>query len=61
MLFLNGSITLPKDYELKYVIRADINVENPTNEVFGFITESGKNIIIAFRGYALYPADLIAA
>ncbi|WP_088072095.1 lipase family protein [Gottfriedia luciferensis] len=61
VLFLNGSITLPKGYELKYVIRADVNVENPTNEVFGFIAESNKNIIIAFRGYALYPADLIAA
>lgn len=61
VLFRNGTITLPKGYVLKYIIHADVNVENPTNEVFGFIAESKKNIIIAFRGYAAYPADLIAA
>ncbi|MGG0175930.1 lipase family protein [Gottfriedia acidiceleris] len=59
--FLNGTVTLPKGYDLKYIIHADVNVENPTNEVFGFIAESKEHIIIAFRGYASYPADLIAA
>ncbi|MFF3021302.1 lipase family protein [Gottfriedia sp. NPDC057948] len=61
LLFLNGTITLPKGYELKYIIYADVNVEDPTNEVFGFIAEANEQIIIAFRGYASYPADLIAA
>ncbi|WP_129689467.1 lipase family protein [Gottfriedia acidiceleris] len=61
LLFFNGTITLPKGYELKYIIYADVNVENPSNEVFGFIAESKEQIIVAFRGYASYPADLIAA
>jgi hypothetical protein len=59
--FLEGKLVLPKGYELRYTIRAYVNVENPTEEVFGFIAESKDIIIIAFRGYVLYPADLIAA
>ncbi|MEH7347779.1 lipase family protein [Gottfriedia acidiceleris] len=61
VLFVKGIVTLPRGYELRYIIYADANVENPTNEVFGFIAESKEQIIIAFRGYASYPADLIAA
>ncbi|PGM55117.1 lipase family protein [Bacillus sp. AFS053548] len=61
VLYQSGKINLPKGYVLKYTIFADANVENPTNEVFGFIAESSENVIIAFRGYASYPADLIAA
>jgi hypothetical protein len=59
--FLEEKLILPKGYELRYTIRAFVNVENPTEEVFGFIAESKDIIIIAFRGYVLYPADLIAA
>lgn len=59
--FLEGKLILPRGYELRYTIRAFVNVENPNEEVFGFIAESKDKIIIAFRGYILYPADLIAA
>ncbi|ATW25441.1 lipase family protein [Candidatus Formimonas warabiya] len=59
--FLEGKLILPMGFELRYIIRAYANVENPTEEVFGFIAESKDYIIIAFRGYASYPADLIAA
>lgn len=59
--FLEGKLILPKGYELRYTIRGFVNIENPTEEVFGFIAESKDTIIIAFRGYVLYPADLIAA
>ncbi|AIF52972.1 lipase family protein [Pelosinus sp. UFO1] len=59
--FLVGELVLPKGFELRYTIRAFANVENPKEEVFGFIAESKHNIFIAFRGYASYPADLIAA
>ncbi len=30
-------------------------------EVFGFIAESQDQIVIAFRGYAAYPKDLLAS
>jgi len=59
--FLEGKLILPKGYALRYTIRASANLENPREEVFGFIAESKDKIIIAFRGYASYPADLIAA
>lgn len=59
--FLEEKLILPKGYELRYTIRAFVNVENPVEEVFGFIAESKNKIIIVFRGYASYPADLIAA
>ena len=49
--FLEGKLILPKGYELGYTIRAFVNVENPKEEVFGFIAESKDKIIIAFRGY----------
>lgn len=60
-LYLQGAITLPAGFQLRYVIRASANVENPQQEVFGFVAESPEMIIVAFRGYASYPADLIAA
>jgi hypothetical protein len=60
-LFLEGKLILPKGFELRYTIRALANVENPSEEVFGFIAEAKDMIVIAFRGYASYPADLIAA
>ncbi|MGC5328310.1 lipase family protein [Brevibacillus sp. SYSU BS000544] len=59
--FFDGKLILPKGYTLRYTIRAVTDVENPTEEVFGFIAESVNQVIIAFRGYAAYPADLLAA
>jgi triacylglycerol lipase len=60
-LFEKEKLILPKGFKLQYTIRAFANIEKPTEEVFGFIAESKDQIIIAFRGYALYPADLISA
>lgn len=60
-LFLEGKLILPKGFELRYTIRAFADVENPTENEFGFIAESKDQIIIAFRGYAAYPADLLAS
>lgn len=59
--FLEGKLILPKGFELRYTIRAFVNVENPVEEVFGFMAEAKDKIVIAFRGYSSYPADLIAA
>lgn len=59
--FLEGKLVLPKGFKLRYTIRAFANVENPTELLFGFIAESQDQIIIAFRGYAAYPADLLAS
>jgi len=58
--FLEGKLILPQEYHLKYTIRASADVENPTEEVFGFIAESHDHIIVAFRGFASYPTDLLA-
>jgi triacylglycerol lipase len=60
-LFFEGRMTLPKGFKLRYTINAFTNVENPTEEIFGFVAESKNTIIIAFRGYAAYPGDLLAA
>lgn len=59
--FLEGKLILPKGFKLRYTIRAFADVEDPTELVFGFIAESQDQIIIAFRGYAAYPKDLLAA
>ncbi len=59
--YLEGKLILPKGFSLRYTVRAFADVEDPTELVFGFITESQDQIIIAFRGYAAYPADLLAA
>lgn len=60
-LFFTGRLTLPKGFILRYIIRAFADVEHPTEKVFGFLAESKDQIIVAFRGYAAYPADLLAA
>lgn len=59
--FLEGKLILPKGFKLRYTIRAFADVENPTEKVFGFIAESKEQIIVAFRGYAAYPTDLLAS
>ncbi|GED70888.1 lipase [Brevibacillus reuszeri] len=61
LLYFEGKLILPKGFRLRSIIRAFANVENPTENVYGFIAESKDQIIIAFRGYAAYPADLLAA
>ncbi|VBB08303.1 lipase (class 3) [Lucifera butyrica] len=50
LLFEKEELTLPKGFELRYIIRALAGVEYPEAEVFGFITESRAEIVIAFRG-----------
>ncbi|MCA0756632.1 lipase family protein [Paenibacillus sp. N4] len=60
-LYSEGKVVLPKGFELVYTIRAFADAENPTELVFGFIAESKNRIVVAFRGYAAYPADLLAA
>jgi Predicted lipase len=60
-LFLEGKLVLPKGYTLRSLIRGFANVENPEELQYGFIAESHRQIIIAFRGYASYPADLLAS
>lgn len=58
---LERKLILPSAFTLRYIIRAFANVENPAELVFGFIAESSDRIIVAFRGYAEYPADLLAS
>ncbi|KQL49959.1 lipase [Brevibacillus choshinensis] len=60
-LYFEGSLILPQGFKLQYTIRAFADVENPTENVIGFIAESKDLIVLAFRGYAAYPADLLAA
>ncbi|MCR8843624.1 lipase family protein [Paenibacillus sp. SC116] len=60
LLFLTNKLVLPKGFKLRSIIRVFANVENPKEEIFGFIAESKQKIIISFRGYAAYPADLLA-
>jgi predicted lipase len=59
--FLEGKLVLPKGFKLLSVIHGFANVENPEELQFGFIAESENQIIITFRGYASYPADLLAS
>lgn len=61
LLYFEGELILPKGFQLRYTIRASADVENPTEHMYGFVAESKEEIIIAFRGYAAYPADLLAA
>ncbi|QGQ45486.1 lipase family protein [Metabacillus sediminilitoris] len=49
-LFETEPLVLPKGYSLRYTIRALAGVEEPEEEVFGFIAESQDKIIVAFRG-----------
>ena len=50
LLFEEKKLTLPKAFKLRYIICAFAGVEEPEAEVFGFIAESQKEIIIAYRG-----------
>ena len=50
LLFEEDTLILPKGFKLRYTICAFAGVEEPEAEVFGFITESQHEIIIAFRG-----------
>lgn len=59
--FLEGKLVLPSGFKLRSTIRGFANVEDPTELLFGFIAESQEEIIIAFRGYAAYPADLLSS
>ena len=45
-------IVLPKGFKLRYTILATAGVEQPAEEVFGFVAESKDKIILAFRGTA---------
>ncbi|MCA0756633.1 lipase family protein [Paenibacillus sp. N4] len=49
-LFEEGTLSLPKGFNLQYAIRALAGVERPEAEVFGFIAESKDTIVVAFRG-----------
>jgi len=48
--YKENKIVLPKGFKLRYTVRAIAGVEQPTEEVFGFIAESKDKIILAFRG-----------
>jgi hypothetical protein len=60
-LFFEQKLVLPKGFKLRSVIHGFANVENPEELEYGYIAESQDQIIIAFRGYASYPADLLAS
>ncbi|WP_240941497.1 lipase family protein [Paenibacillus sp. HB172176] len=59
--FFSQKLVLPKGYKLLSVIRGFANVENPAELELGYMAESRDRIVIAFRGYASYPADLLAS
>ncbi|ETT48691.1 MULTISPECIES: lipase family protein [unclassified Paenibacillus] len=48
--FEHDKLVLPKGYLLRFTIRALAGVEEPEEEVFGYIAESKDNIVIVFRG-----------
>ncbi|WP_168121749.1 lipase family protein [Paenibacillus sp. HB172176] len=49
-LFEEEEVFLPRGYEIRSIIRALAGVEQPVEEVFGFIAESPEQIVVAFRG-----------
>ena len=49
-LFEEETLILPKGFKLRYIIRALAGVEEPEEEVFGFIAESQDEIVVIFRG-----------
>jgi triacylglycerol lipase len=53
-LFENGKLSLPKGFILRYIVRARAGVEEPEEEVFGFVAESQNEIVIIFRGTRTY-------
>jgi triacylglycerol lipase len=50
VLFENDTLTLPKGFKLQSIICALAGVEKPESEIFGYIAESKKAIIVVFRG-----------
>ncbi len=48
--FEKDALSLPKGYELRYTMRAIAGVSEPEEGVFGFIAESGNQIVLALRG-----------
>ncbi|MDF2985479.1 MAG: lipase class 3 [Eubacterium sp.] len=50
LIFEEEELILPKGFILRHTICALAGVEEPEEEVFGFIAESFDKIIIAFRG-----------
>lgn len=53
--FQEQKLVLPKGFELQYTIRAIAGIDEPTEEVFGFIAESEETIVVAFRGTVSSP------
>lgn len=53
-IFEEGKLSLPKGFNLVDKIYAYAGVEEPEEEVFGFIAESQNEIVIAFRGTDSY-------
>ncbi|URT69064.1 lipase family protein [Cytobacillus firmus] len=49
-LFETGTLSLPRGFRLRHIIRALAGVEEPEEEVFGFIAESAEDIVVTFRG-----------
>ncbi|WP_410511685.1 lipase family protein [Paenibacillus sp. BR2-3] len=49
-LFEQRPLILPKGFNLRFTIHALAGVEEPEEEVFGFIAESQDKIIVVFRG-----------
>jgi triacylglycerol lipase len=59
--YIEGRLTLPKGFKLRYTIRAVDDPDRPDESVLGFIAESKDKLVVAFRGYINYPEDLIAS
>ncbi|QRG65136.1 lipase family protein [Brevibacillus choshinensis] len=49
-LFETKTLILPVGFTLRYTIRAFAGVEDPKQEVFGYIAESKEDIVVTFRG-----------
>lgn len=49
-LFAQEPVVLPKGFTLQFIIRALAGVEEPKEEIFGYIAQSDNNIIVVFRG-----------
>ncbi|WP_373233241.1 lipase family protein [Cohnella sp.] len=49
-LFEGREVFLPSGFEIRSIIHALAGVEEPVEEVFGFIAESPNQIIVVFRG-----------
>ncbi|MEK3793772.1 lipase family protein [Paenibacillus sp. FSL R7-0204] len=49
-LFEKEKVVLPQGYTLRFNILALAGVEQPEEEVFGFLAESKDNVIMIFRG-----------